>query len=57
MIIKSDLKWGLYGQILLWILEFLLYLKKHGLYPDWDIYGEQYGNIFGKHILLNYYKK
>lgn len=48
------MNFGLYGQILLWIIEFLPYLKKHNIYPKWDIYSESYGNIFGKYILTNY---
>jgi hypothetical protein len=54
MIIKEEMKFGLYGQILVWILEILPYLDENNIKPKWDITSPYYGNIFGKHILLNY---
>lgn len=54
MIIKEEMKFGLYGQILLWILEILPYLDENDIKPKWDITSPYYGNIFGEHILLNY---
>lgn len=54
MIIKEEMKFGLYGQILVWILEILPYLDENNIKPKWDITSPYYGNIFGKYILLNY---
>jgi len=54
MIIKEEMKFGLYGQILLWILEILPYLDENNIKPKWNITSPYYGNIFGKYILLNY---
>jgi hypothetical protein len=54
MIIKEEMKYGLYGQILVWILEVLPYLDENNIKPKWDITSPYYGNIFGKYILLNY---
>jgi len=54
MIIREKMKFGLYGQILLWVLEILPYLDTNNIKPKWDITSPYYGNIFGKHILLNY---
>lgn len=54
MIIKENMKFGLYGQILTWILEILPYLERNNIKPIWDITSPYYGDIFGKHILLNY---
>jgi len=54
MIIKEEMSAGLYGQILTWVLEILPYLDENNIKPKWDITSQYYGNIFGKHILLNY---
>jgi len=37
---------GLFGSTLTWILEILPYLKKHDIYPNWDIDTQCYGLIF-----------
>lgn len=54
MIIKDKMNFGLYGQILTWVLETLQYLDENNLKPKWEITSPFYGNIFGKYILLNY---
>jgi hypothetical protein len=54
MTITEEMKYGLYGQILLWILEILPYLNENNIKPKWEITSPYYGNIFGEHILLNY---
>jgi hypothetical protein len=45
---------GLYGQILTWILEVIPHLEENKILPNWDLYSNYYGHIFGKHIMLNY---
>lgn len=50
MIIKEEMKLGLYGQILLCILEILPYLDENNIKPKWNITSPYYGNIFGKYI-------
>lgn len=57
-ITSKNLKGGLYGQLLLWCLELLPYLKENDINPSWDVKSEFYGippdyNIFGKHIISN----
>ena len=37
---------GLFGATLTWILEILPFLKKHEIYPNWDIHTKCYGLIF-----------
>jgi hypothetical protein len=54
MIIREEMKSGLYGQILTWIIEILPYLEDNNLKPNWDITSPYYGQIFGKYLLLNY---
>lgn len=54
MIIQDNMNFGLYGQILLWVLEILPYLEKNNINPIWDISSPYYGNIFGKYILPLY---
>lgn len=54
MIIKEEMSAGLYGQILTWVLEILPYLDENNIKPKWNITSQYYGDIFGKHILLNY---
>lgn len=57
-ITSKNLKGGLYGQLLLWCLELLPYLKENNINPSWDVKSEFYGtpsdyNIFGKYIIPN----
>jgi hypothetical protein len=39
----SEFTEGLFGQIILWPFELLPFLKKHSIYPDWDIKSKLYG--------------
>jgi len=57
-ITSKNLKGGLYGQLLLWPLELLPYLKENDINPTWKVQSEFYGippdyNIFGTHIISN----
>lgn len=45
-IIDGKIRNGLFGSTLTWILEILPYLKKNGIYPDWQIDTYCYGPIF-----------
>jgi hypothetical protein len=40
---SSDLREGLFGQIVLWTFELLPYLQKKSIYPSWDIKSKFYG--------------
>jgi len=45
MLIQDKMNNGLFGCAMTWILEILPYLKKHELYPEWDIDTVCYGKI------------
>ena len=41
----DEMKEGLFGQLLLWILEILPYLENNSIFPDWEIKSRLYGNF------------
>ena len=41
----DEMKEGLFGQVLLWILEILPYLEDQSIFPDWEIKSRLYGNF------------
>lgn len=50
-IIKDTIGNGLFGSLLTWILEILPYLKKHEIYPSWELDTLCYGRIIPNLIL------
>lgn len=45
-IIEDKIPNGLFGCTMTWILEILPYLKRNGIYPNWNIDTHCYGQIF-----------
>jgi hypothetical protein len=45
---------GLFGQIFLWVFEVLPYLEERGIFPEWNISGDHYGQVIPGALDLAY---
>src|SRR3981081_1994992 len=45
---------GLFGQVILWVLEILPYLHEHRIFPDWRIRAAHYGLVIPGALDLAY---